>query len=115
MGRTIGRRSVDHLGNVYASERAMCAAHGVPCATFRARVARGWGLGAALTAPVGPATDHEGTAFPSVAAMCRHGGARYRDYAAALAGGADLDALVSREMAAKRAEKEAKAKEGARG
>ena len=35
--------------------------------------------------------------------------------AAALAGGADLDALVSREMAAKRAEKEAKAKEGARG
>ena len=35
--------------------------------------------------------------------------------AAALAGGADLDALVTREMAAKRAEKEAKAKEGARG
>ena len=35
--------------------------------------------------------------------------------AAALAGGAGLDALVSREMAAKRAEKEAKAKEGARG
>ena len=35
--------------------------------------------------------------------------------AAALAGEADLDALVSQEMAAKRAEKEAKAKEGARG
>ena len=35
--------------------------------------------------------------------------------AAALAGGADLDVLVTREMAAKRAEKEAKAKEGARG
>ena len=46
----------------------------------------------------------------------------YHDYAhhpaeaaAALAGGADLDALVTRERAAKRAEKEAKAKEGARG
>ena len=40
---------------------------------------------------------------------------RERVAAAALAGGADLDALVTREMAAKRAEKEAKAKEGARG
>ncbi|MFR7493689.1 MAG: hypothetical protein ACLUVF_03070 [Adlercreutzia sp.] len=35
--------------------------------------------------------------------------------AAALAGEADLDALVSQEMAAKRAEKEAAAREAARG
>lgn len=82
---------------------------------FHSRVARG--LRADRRGRSGPGEDGAVAGAPRRHVPRRAGGgiAVLPEAAAALAGGADLDALVTREMAAKRAEKEAKAKEGARG
>ena len=68
---------VDHLGNTFPSERAMCKFWGVHPATFNTRIEAGKSLAEALapaTRKCKPATDHLGNVFPSEAAMCRFWG-----------------------------------------
>lgn len=76
------KRSVDHLGNMFPSIKAMCRHWGVNQATFSCRVHAGWTLEQALTGEgptreghnCRPCVDHLGQEFPSVTAMCRHWG-----------------------------------------
>ena len=68
--------TVDHTGQTFASERAMCRSWGVGSVTFRQRRQRGWSVEAALTG-VNPTAetshvDHTGQVFTSERAMCAH-------------------------------------------
>ena len=70
--------TVDHTGQTFASERAMCRFWGVGSVTFRQRRQRGWSVEAALTGvnPTAEAShvDHTGQVFTSAARMRRHWG-----------------------------------------
>jgi hypothetical protein len=68
--------TVDHTGQAFASERAMCASWGIGSGTFRHRRQRGWSVEAALTGanPRVRYVDHTGQVFTSAARMRRHWG-----------------------------------------
>lgn len=73
------RECADHLGNIYPSQNAMCAAYGITHHTFRTRVAKlGWTLERALTEDLvinaAETADPFGNVFPSAADMYNYYG-----------------------------------------
>lgn len=71
------RESRDYLGNVYASEAAMCNAYGIIPQTFRRRLKLGWSLEEALTGERKGErvwSDHEGRTFKLKSDMCNYYG-----------------------------------------
>ena len=80
-----GRACRDHLGNEFASVKAMCHAWGVSRKAYDHRVSRGASTQEALTGQVRrrlpatckPCRDHLGREFPSKVAMCRHWGVEW--------------------------------------
>ena len=68
----------DADGNEFPSIKAMCAAHGVGCATFKKRrsvykmdLRRALTPGRLMCDKAIPQTDHLGNSYPSIRAMCR--------------------------------------------
>lgn len=64
----------DHLGRDFPSMSAMAMAWGIKNCTLQCRLARGWGLEAALTVPAAHGThsrDHLGRDYPGLDAMAR--------------------------------------------
>ena len=65
----------DHLGNVYSSKKAMCAAYGISLEAFSYRLKAGKSLEEALTKPKGDktyreVTDHLGNVYKDKKTMC---------------------------------------------
>ncbi len=87
-GERIGLPTVDHLGNSYPSQRAMCRQYDIKVAAFRARLRNGFSLEEALTAPRGhhrertaeKVEDPEGNRYPSVKKMCAAHGVNQGTY-----------------------------------
>ena len=63
---------VDHLGNKYASVKAMLTTYGINASVFQSRKQKGWDLKRILETPhsVNACVDHLGNKFPSRKAMC---------------------------------------------
>ena len=63
---------VDHLGNQYASVKAMLLTYGINASVFKYRKQKGWDLKRILETPyrVNACVDHLGNKFPSRTAMC---------------------------------------------
>lgn len=79
--KQIRRQCQDHLGNTFASKRAMCEHYQIPSSIYFSRIRLGWSVQDALTIPTHlPAKnakeveDHLGQKFNSINAMCKHWG-----------------------------------------
>ena len=85
-GRLSYRVCTDHTGRRFPTFRALCAAWRQPEKRAAKRLAKGWQLERALTAPPMkpwdpvPCTDHTGRWFPSVTAMCAAWGIERRTW-----------------------------------
>lgn len=67
-------KCIDHLGQEYSSERAMCKAYNVHFTTFRGRIKNGCSIKDALTLPPNHrliVKDYLGNEYPNVSAMCK--------------------------------------------
>ena len=61
----------DHLGNIYRSQKDMCAFYGITCKTLGGRLYRGWSLKDALTTPQNDTSIvYQGQEYPSLRALC---------------------------------------------
>lgn len=72
--------SVDHLGNKFPSQNALCKHYKISAGEFKRRINEmGWSLQKALTTPTKKSAnnkvcDHEGREFKSIKALCEHYG-----------------------------------------
>ncbi len=65
----------DHLGNIYHTQKEMCATYGINHATLTKRLKMGWTLEMALTKPTNtPACDHMGILYKDFLTMCKNYG-----------------------------------------
>lgn len=90
---------MDHLGNVYKSERDMCEHFGIDSGTYRTRIKSGWSMKQALETPAKlmntTVEDHLGNKFNSIADMCKHWGISRHVYTSRLRSGIQIkDALT---------------------
>lgn len=90
---------MDHLGNVYKSERDMCEHFGIDSGTYYTRIKSGWSMKQALETPAKlmntTVEDHLGNKFNSIADMCKYWGVGMYTYTSRLKRGIQLkDALT---------------------
>lgn len=81
IGDALNNSWIDHLGNMYKSERNMCAAYEIDPSTFRHRISTGMRIEEALAH--NKTYDHKGIAYKSELEMCKaykidNGTFRYR-------------------------------------
>ena len=69
VGNMLGNSCVDHLGNIYKSERDMCAAYKIEHSTFMHRIGKGMSIEEALMHY--EVYDHNGIAYKSEVEMCK--------------------------------------------
>lgn len=76
------KQSIDHLGNTFPSETAMCEYWNVNYKTYRLRIKNNWSIEKALTGSNDnhTITDHLGQTFNTQKEMCTHWKISYRTY-----------------------------------
>lgn len=73
--KSYGEHLVDHLGNVYSTQKEMCEKYNIPLHTYRSRRRKGWKKKDALETPVCThelVVDHLGNTFISKEEMYKH-------------------------------------------
>lgn len=80
-----GKPCADHTGRAFKSESEMCRHWGISPSAYRGRLARGFSLADALSAPIQkgpskPCRDHKGIEYPSLTAMFNAYGVNYTVY-----------------------------------
>ena len=91
----MAKKCIDHLGNEFPTEYAMCGYHGVKQSTYRNRLSRGLTKEEALRNDSTEVLDYNGRAFSSVRAMCRFHGVSASHYYRSLQEGGSLEEALT--------------------